>query len=598
MGTAERGALNRGERKKRQVVSLRWVLILASAALILFNSKSPNLSQIHTIIVVLLASNFLLTLLPSQVFLRRYFDSLLVCADIAIVSASIYLTGHANSDFFLLYFLVIMTAALSETPRALIWSAAVVCAVYLAMIERLEGVEKIFSTDVLIRIPFFLIVSLFYGHLTQQARREATRRDRLQSKLNMAAQVRKLSRMFAGALSRKELLRGLVRAEQALCRVSRAVIFSRGAKNILASAGECRITEEEFDKLLRGINQTVKEFGTDSPRQAVSERLIRRGATVRGAGFTLIPLTGRVDSDLYLALEGNLPDELVEHAKLLLINAVLVLKNAGQYQALLHEVEKRKHISEELLSALELKSVFVANVSHELRTPVNAMLGFGELLLDGAYGELSGETSVAVRRIQENATALQDLINDILDFSKLAAGKFEKRLSSASLSDFLADLLETTTALVRDKPLVVSGTADSVELRTDWGLLRQIALNLTSNAVKFTPKGEIQVSLRVEADHLYLAVGDTGIGIAAEKLGEIFEPFKQVENTYTKRFAGTGLGLSITKRQVELLGGAISVESESGKGSRFLVTIPVTLSDSAVETANNISELDSEVSLA
>jgi signal transduction histidine kinase len=595
---AGRSIESRAELKRRQVVLLRWVLILASAALIIFNSKTSDLEQIHKIVALLLCSNFLLTLLPAKLFVRRHFDPLLVCADIAIVSLCLYLTGHVNSDFFLLYFLVIMTAALSETPRALIWSAVVVCAVYLAMIERLEGVERIFSTDVLIRIPFFLIVSLFYGHLTQQARQETARRNRLQSRLNMAAQVRKLSRMFSGALSRREVLKGLVRAERRLCGVPRAAIFSRGAKSILSSAGESRISEPDFEKLLLGIQQTVKEFECDSPLQEISRRLIRKGATIRGAGFTLIPLTGRIDSDLYLALEGNISDELVDHVKLLLMNAVLALKNAGQYQALLHEVEKRRHVSEDLVSALESKSAFVANVSHELRTPVNAILGFSELLLDGAYGQLPEETLTTVKRIQENAIVLQELINDILDFSKLEAGKFEKRLSLGSLPRFLEDLLETTTALVRDKPLVVRGEADPVELKLDWGILRQIALNLTSNAVKFTPRGEITIRLALESDSLSLTVVDTGIGIKADKIKEIFEPFTQVENTYTKRFAGTGLGLSITRRQVELLGGTISVESEPGKGSKFMVVIPVSLSDRISVGASKDSRLNPQVSPA
>jgi len=572
---AKKGS-SRAERKRRTVVSLRWVLILASSSLILFNSRASDVSQTHSIIALLLASNFALTLLPRRVFISRYFDSSLVCADIAIVSASIYLTGQVNSDFFLLYFLVIMTAALSETPKALLWSAAVVCGVYLAMIERLEGLDALLSTDVLIRIPFFCIVSIFYGHLTQTARRQERAKRNLQNKLNRVAQVRRFSRFFSNALSRGDVLRGLVKAERKLCNSERVIILSRGSKRIVAQSSSQPISEAEFEKLLTGINSAVGEYGLDILERVISPDAIKAGATIRGGGFTLIPLTGKLNSDLFLGIEGSLSDELVDHAKLLLLNAVLALKNAGQYQALLQEVEKRKSLFHDLQSALKLKSGFVANVSHELRTPVNAMIGFGELLLEGSYGDLPGEVEHVLKRMLNNATSLRELINDILDFSKLEAGASKLEITPGETKLFLEEVLETSSALIRDKSISLVGSGDSGNVELDWKLFRQIALNLISNAIKFTPKGEVKVTLDLSDLELSLTVSDTGIGISETELTRIFEPFKQVDNAYTKRFAGTGLGLSITKRQIELLGGCIQVRSVEGKGSEFKVQIPIT----------------------
>jgi len=560
------------ESKKKTVVSLRWVLILASSALILFNARTSDSNLCHTVIVSLLATNFLLMMLPAAAFVRKGFDWFLVCADVLIVSGSIYITGQVNSDFFLLYFLVIMTAALSETPKALLWSATLICCVYLAMIERLEGADALLTTDVLIRLPFFWIVSLFYGHLTQRARQEESAKVTLQTKLNLAAHVRKLSRLFSGAMSRRAVLRGLVHAERQFCGVQCVFVFSRGAKRILAESAEKRCTDQLLHTLLRGIERVIdtkKSIETPLPR--------RRRTVIRSHGFTLIPFSGEVESDLYLALQGTVDDEHLDYSKLLLVNALLALKNAGQYQALLHEVEKRKVLSTELLQALESKSAFVANVSHELRTPVNALIGFGDLLLDGGYGDLDHEVTHVIRRMVDNATALRELINNILDFSKLEAKGTKVRLEPCSLSEFLDELIETSSALIREKSVGLRSSHEGDTAVTDWKLLRQIALNLISNAIKFTPVGEVTVELKIveSTSSLLLVVSDTGIGISEEEISQIFEPFKQVDNSYTKRFAGTGLGLSITKREVELLGGEISVESRPGHGSRFTVRIPL-----------------------
>lgn len=587
--------ISQAELKKKTVVSLRWVLILASSALILFNTPKQSLELSHEIIVSLLATNFVLTLIPAPLFRFRFFDTLLVCADILIVSISIYLTGQVNSDFFLLYFLVIMTAALSETPRALIWSASVVCLIYIAMIEKLEGLEALLSTDVLIRLPFFCIVSLFYGHLSQRARQEEKEKDSLQTRLSHAQQIRRLSRFFSSSLSRQEILTGLVKAERRFCATSTALIFSRGARRMLAQSSREKCSDEFLQKLINGIERAEEEYGYELVNEELSPKLIRKGAIVFGAGYTLIPFTGKLGSDLYLALHGTIDEETLDYARLLLLNAVLALKNAGQYQAMLQEVEKRQILAQELQQALQSKSGFVANVSHELRTPVNALIGFSELLLEGGYGKLPYEAEQVISRMIENASSLRELINNILDFSKLEAQATKIRFEQKPLPEFLEGIIETSSALIRDKSIALRSFADQAEVMTDWKILRQIALNLISNAIKFTPEGEVNVKLEVEATKLVLTVRDTGIGINKDELPHIFEAFKQVDNGYTKRFAGTGLGLSITKREVELLGGTIEVESEPGSGSIFIVRIPVSLTSQKQSehsiSVNNTSEL-------
>lgn len=566
------GGASFAESKKNAVVSLRWVLVLAACALILFHARGNSFS--HVIILGLISTNFILTVLPAELFIRKSFDGLLVVADIVFVSLCIWVTGSAQSDFFLLYFLVIMVAAVSETSRSLLWSAGLVALTYLVMVFVMHGPQGVLDLSVLVRLPFFLMVAVFYGHLTQRVRAEKTEKISYKTKLNLAAQVRRLSMRFARKLDRKQVLREIVRAEKKFCRARYVAIFSRGNERILFELGS-----KDFglnDLKLRVILKEIERNVSTKPEDSESKRRIQ---ALKSTGFTLLPFGGQADADLYLCLAGEFPADRLEYAQLLLLSGVLALKNAGEYRALLNEVEQRQQVVRQLGQALDFRSLFVANVSHELRTPVNALIGFGDLLLDGGYGELAHEQETAIRRMVENAAELRGLINNILDFSKLEAQAFKVQMGPRNLEEFLTEIIETCAPLVREKPLALlhEFPEGDIELVTDWGLLRQIALNLVSNAIKFTEHGQVLVvaTVNIEGGELSLSVRDTGIGIDKADFERIFEPFKQVENAYTKRYAGTGLGLSITKRQVQLLKGRINVVSERGKGTEFIVTVPV-----------------------
>jgi signal transduction histidine kinase/CheY-like chemotaxis protein len=226
------------------------------------------------------------------------------------------------------------------------------------------------------------------------------------------------------------------------------------------------------------------------------------------------------------------------------------------------------------------KSDFLANMSHELRTPLNSIIGFSEVLDDSLYGPLTENQKEYVASILSSGRHLLNLINDILDLAKVESGKMELELERFSLGD----ALNASMMMFKEKAfkhmiklsLEIEPDAD-VELEADQRKLKQILFNLLSNAVKFTQDGGA-VSVKVKkdgADGVEITVEDTGIGIEAEDMPELFREFTQLRSTYTKGFEGTGLGLALTKRLVELHGGSIRAESEYGKGSRFSFTIPV-----------------------
>jgi len=230
----------------------------------------------------------------------------------------------------------------------------------------------------------------------------------------------------------------------------------------------------------------------------------------------------------------------------------------------------------EVERATQMKSKFLASMSHELRTPLNAIVGFSDLLAEQTAGGLNDKQKRFVNHIKQGSSHLLQLINDILDLSKIEAGQLELRCEDFRVKDALPEVLSTIRPLAMAKNIAVEDT-----LEADWAVyadrvrFKQILYNLVSNAVKFTPKGgRIAIDCHQDENSIRISVTDTGIGIRPEDRAIIFDEFRQVEGTAEANHQGTGLGLAITKRLVEQQGGRISVESELGKGSRFIFSLP------------------------
>ncbi|OYQ65008.1 hypothetical protein B9G53_09085 [Pseudanabaena sp. SR411] len=231
----------------------------------------------------------------------------------------------------------------------------------------------------------------------------------------------------------------------------------------------------------------------------------------------------------------------------------------------------------QLIHATRLKDEFLANMSHELRTPLNAILGISESLQEGIYGLINELQNSAIAMIENSGNHLLSLINDILELSKIEAGKLELDIAPVSV----VHLCESSLNLIRQM-----ASKKNIQLRSSWqddlGVIsiderrmRQVLINLLNNAVKFTPEGgEISLEVYLEMSELCLAIADTGIGIAATNLDQLFQPFVQIDASLNRQYEGTGLGLSLAKEIVELHGGSISVRSELGKGSCFIVRLP------------------------
>jgi signal transduction histidine kinase len=271
---------------------------------------------------------------------------------------------------------------------------------------------------------------------------------------------------------------------------------------------------------------------------------------------------------------GEFPPEVVDVLKTFATQSALAIQNARLFREIADK-------SAQLEAASRHKSEFLANMSHELRTPLNAIIGFSEVLTERMFGELNEKQDEYLKDIHASGQHLLSLINDILDLSKIEAGRME-----LELSDFhLPNALENALILVRERAsrrgIRLGSTVDERlgVITGDERKVKQVLLNLLSNALKFTPEGgRIDVQARLDDGMAEISVADTGVGIAPEDQEAVFEEFRQVGGA-EKKAEGTGLGLALSRKFIELHGGRIGVKSQVGMGSTFTFTLPVRRSD-------------------
>jgi len=267
---------------------------------------------------------------------------------------------------------------------------------------------------------------------------------------------------------------------------------------------------------------------------------------------------------------GEFTTQVIDLLKTFATQSALAIQNARLFR----EIEEK---SRELETASRHKSEFLANMSHELRTPLNAIIGFSEVLSERMFGDINEKQAEYLRDILESGQHLLSLINDILDLSKIEAGRME--LEPADFD--LPSAIDNTLSLVRERAhrrgITLDRTLDERlgMIHADERKVKQVLLNLLSNALKFTPEGgRIHVRADVHQGDAEISVTDTGIGISPEDQAAVFEEFRQV-GAAAKKVEGTGLGLAISRKFIELHGGSIRVESQSGKGSTFTFTLPL-----------------------
>jgi signal transduction histidine kinase len=310
----------------------------------------------------------------------------------------------------------------------------------------------------------------------------------------------------------------------------------------------------------------------NDPASLVLDVIVRAGFRA----WLTVPLLGadRVVGALVVRRKapGEFPKHTVDLLQTFAAQSVLAIQNANLFS----EVEEK---SRQLEIASQHKSQFVANMSHELRTPLNAIIGLTEMMFTNAAQFGTEKAREPLQRVHRAGTHLLGLINQVLDLSKIEAGKLELNPATVNLVPLIDEVVDTARQLAEQNQnrLVIEAPADLGVLTVDPMRLRQILLNLLSNACKFTKQGEVALRARKlvdGCDWIELAVADTGIGMTPEQQAKLFEEFSQADASTAQRFGGTGLGLAITRKLARMMGGDVTVTSEPGKGSVFTVRLP------------------------
>ncbi len=254
----------------------------------------------------------------------------------------------------------------------------------------------------------------------------------------------------------------------------------------------------------------------------------------------------------------------------------VALHNAWTHDRLREKSVALTEQGERLTRANRVKTEFLASMSHELRTPLSAILGFADLLVSSPKEQLSPRARESLERIKRNGEHLLELINDVLDLAKAETGRIDIRAGNVDLAQLARACVAEVDSLRggKDLRLVVDAAADEVRTVTDAQRVRQILLNLLSNAIKFTDRGEVALHVRVTTTEIHLSVEDTGIGIPASAMKELFQDFHQLEMGDGRRYEGTGVGLALSRRLARALGGEIEVKSREGEGSVFTLVLP------------------------
>lgn len=515
--------------KKRTIILLRSVVVVSTSYLILFG-QAPQAPASITYIIALLLTNVALMLTPAAWFTQPGFSAVLLLGDTAVVLVGLYLTvGCFSQDFLIIYFFTIfLTTATSGLPQ-IAMGAAIISGLYGYWLWLTT--QHPIGTGEWLRLPFFFIIAVFYAFVTEETKRERYFRERAELE--------------------SERLRLLFNLGNAL------------PQQIAAA-------------------QLTEQIGTLVEAAFPRLRCHLEAAGVNPEGpHAVFPLLvgGRSFGSLQVGSKDGMP---------LWPNEVGFCRVAALIAA--NALYTAEHVSAPEQS-LDIRETFLSTLSHELRTPLHVILGNTEILHD--ISGLNDDPLVreTIDRLRANACRLLDLIQELLCFAELRAGKSIVEREPVDLRELFHDCRTTMTERLAGRPISFAvHVADDVPIVvTDARKLRLIVNSLLSNAAKFTEAGCVQLTAEARSERLTIAVKDSGIGIDAKDTSTIFQAFRQLDETLTRRYQGLGLGLALVRELAAALGGSVVVESRPAQGSTFRVHLPLVTPDAPASLTAGIT---------
>ncbi len=502
--------------RKRLVLVVRSVVV-ATAAYLALGAGEVGLTASFLAVGVFALSHALLIAVPRERFDDPRFGPLLLLGDSVLILLCLTWTQGISQDLILVYFFTVFLISIGETLGQVAIATALVAGMYGYWLWVDSG--QALTPAMWVRLPFFFLIGVFYASLTEQLKEE--RRRRLTAEFE-TRQVRLLLEL-AGAFSESEVTEDFVRG------MGR---FVEGA----CDGVRCRVIDAEV-------------------------------ASEAGQGLLAFPLRSRGESYGSLLVDtssrGPLTDREVWICQIVAHTAAGALYSAEQ--------------STEAETAARAKDEFLATVSHEFRTPLHAILGYLEILDSAIDKSADPMIEEGIDRMRVNGCRLKNLLEELLTFAELRAGYGRIVAEPLSLTALFDELGRQTREQIGDKAVTVSWQvdADADSMTSDRRKMIQALAGLLSNAAKFTEQGRINVMARRLGDStVEIVVSDTGIGIASSDLALIFDDFRQIDGSFTRRYGGLGVGLPLVRELVSLLGGRLEVDSEFGRGTTVRLVLP------------------------
>jgi len=436
------------------------------------------------------------------------------------------------------------------------------------------------------------------------------RHTEMQEAIDRFASYQQLAQRLTARVSTQELLREIVTAARQMLDTQMSVLLNYDEESeLLTPIAWAGIADEAVKVFRTSLKQDLRGLVAWAKKPARTPNLLQDQRNVSGRDSIVAGMLSELAvpvmylDDLYgvLAVQSaenrNFSDEEMTLLSALASQAGIALRNARLFDDLRETNHKLESTNAQLVisqqqaenarsaavEANRLKTEFINNMSHELRTPLNAVINFTRIVSDGHAGPVNEAQIQYLGFVHESGQHLLGLINDMLDIAKIEAGKMELRLEETRLEPIFKGIMSTAIGLTRAKPISLKQeiAADLPPIRIDPTRVRQVLLNLISNAAKFTAEGSITLRAENIGPNIVISVKDTGVGINAEDLPRVFEAFMQINNPLAISAGGTGLGMPISRRFIRLHGGDMWIESQPGQGTTVFFSLPITVTEQA-----------------
>jgi signal transduction histidine kinase len=582
--------------KKDTVIRLRWPLVILSSYLLYY---IPNdwftPAQVQAVLILYLLSHSTLYFLSDGLFDSPYFYGPLMVFDTAVLAVVLSASGTASPDFYVACLLTLVLSLICNDPRGLFVVTFLAPLIYgYAVFYSAEG----FDPSLYLRLPFPFMISLFYGYFAQVERiRRGAREKEQQVKIQQKAaeeircQRERLEVLHHVNLSvtltndTGRIIDGFLQTSLVHLPYAAAILrLKNSATGAIETAAARGVKSKKLAQSAQALELTDHVLESEKPltiKNAFTDGRIRGLEFFKDEGLVSlvgVPLLANQQALgclVFLAREEHeFGEEEVDFLSTL----------AGQVAVAIHHAElysRSRRQAEELRDAHKIKDEFLKVVSTELKTPLNVIAGYSDMFLQGLLGALTPIQERAMETVARQSKELHGLIDTVLQASAIEAEKPQVELRDINLWEFMSEIKSSYEG--RAAPhvrLIWEYPSDVPLLLVDRAKLRHILENLIGNALKFTERGSVTVGARyIDASHLLeFKIADTGAGIPAEQRAEIFERFRQVQDTKAwTDHRGVGLGLYIVKRYVDLIGGKIYVDSRLGEGSTFVLHVPAPL---------------------